>query len=235
MDSRSPSEAATADRVAAPATPLADRLRAQKEAAVARTAPEVLAVREKGNAEVAALHLERSSVQVGQRLPPFALPDAAGHIVRSDELLAAGPLVVTFYRGGWCPYCNLALKALLEVEPELRARGATLVAITPERPDAAAETSGKNALSFSVLSDTGSAYGRLLGLVFTVPPALDALYRQSGNDLRMHNASPTSDLPYPATYVVDREGQVVWRFVNADHYQRAEPADVLAAVAALAK
>jgi len=101
-------------------------------------------------------------VRVGQRLPTFSLPDQTGHMVRPDDLLASGPLVVTFFRDGWCPYCNLALRGMQRVLPELEQHGGKLVAITPEQPDDSLSTAEKGGLTFNVLTDDGLSYAKQL-------------------------------------------------------------------------
>jgi peroxiredoxin len=183
-------------------------------------------------AELVQSGLEESSLQVGQKLPPFALPNAAGERVVSKELQGAGPLVVTFYRGGWCPYCNLALRGLQRILPELEQLGARLVAITPEKPDDSLTTVEKNRLTFEVLTDEGLRYARELGLVWTIPDyALEWHERYFGLYLEEHNGTGNrNELPVPATFVVHRTGVVTWWFLEADYWRRAEPSDVLQAV-----
>src|SRR5204863_2096853 len=111
--------------------------------------------------------LGQSAKQVGDRAPAIVLPDARGNIFNAAPLLAKGPVIVTFYRGGWCPYCNLELKAYQDVLPRIVAAGASLVAISPERPDDSLSTTEKNALTFEVLSDIGQKVGRAFGLVYS--------------------------------------------------------------------
>jgi peroxiredoxin len=181
-------------------------------------------------AELVQAGLEKDSLQVGRQLPPFALPNPSGGIVRSDE--HTGPLVVTFYRGGWCPYCNLALRAMQKVLPEIEGLGGRLVAITPETPDDSLSTAEKGGLTFDVLSDVGLDYARQLGIVWKVPDyALEWHEKYFGLHFEQHNGSGNRDeLPVPATFVVNREGIVTWRFLEAAYWKRAEPKDVVEAV-----
>jgi len=176
--------------------------------------------------------LERDSVQVGQRLPAFSLPNQTGQVVQSDDLLAAGPLVVTFYRGGWCPYCNLALRGLQRVLPEIERLGGRLVALTAEQPDDSLSTAEKGGLTFDVLTDDGLHYAKKLGIVWKIPDyALEWHEKYFGLYFERHNgAGHRDELPVPATLVVDRKGVVTWRFLEAAYWKRAEPKDVVEAV-----
>ncbi len=176
--------------------------------------------------------LEKNSVQVGQRLPAFSLPNPTGRLVRSADLNQPGPLVVTFYRGGWCPYCNLALRGMQRVLPEIERLGGRLVAVTPERPDDSLSTAEKSGLTFDVLTDDGLRYARELGIVWKVPDyALEWHEKYFGLYFEQHNgAGHRDELPVPATFVVDSTGAVTWRFLEAAYWKRAEPKDVVEAV-----
>jgi len=174
--------------------------------------------------------LEKNSVQVGQRFPAFRLPNQAGQLVRSDERSA--PLVVTFYRGGWCPYCNLALRGMQRVLPRIEQLGGRLVAITPETPDDSLSTTEKAGLTFDVLTDEGLRFARQLGIVWKIPEyALEWHERYFGLHFERHNGAGNRDeLPVPATFVVDSTGVVAWRFLEAAYWKRAEPKDVVEAM-----
>lgn len=169
----------------------------------------------------------------GDQAVRFALPDAKGETVELDELLQQGPVVVTFYRGGWCPYCNIELRALQAALPEMRELGASLVAVSPQTPDQSLSTSEKNELEFSVLSDVGNKVAREFGLVFSLPESLRPIYAQFGIDIPAHNGDDSFELPVPATFVIDRDGQIKYAFVNADYQQRAEPSEIVAALRSL--
>jgi len=170
------------------------------------------------------------ALRVGEVAPDFALPDADGRTVDFAEILARGPAVISFYRGSWCPYCNLELRALQQHLPEFAANGATLVAISPELPDASRKLVERDGLRFPVLSDTGNRVARLFGLMFRLPDALVDFYRGNGIDLAARNGDTVWELPVPATYVVGCDGVVAWAHVDCDYRRRAEPADVLAAM-----
>lgn len=176
-----------------------------------------------------------SSVNVGDKLPLFSLPNHKGEQVNAEALLAKGPLVLTFYRGGWCPYCNLALRALQAKLPEFKAAGAQLVAVTPQLPDGSLSTVEQAALTFDVLTDKGAGFADQLGIVWNIPDyALAWHEKYFGLFLEEHNGEGNnSQLPVPATYVIDQQGIVRWRFVDVDYWKRAEPDEVLDAVKAL--
>jgi peroxiredoxin len=170
-------------------------------------------------------------LDVGDPAPGFALPDQLGRVVSLGERLAHGPVVLVFYRGDWCPYCNLTLRALqLELEA-IRAQGAQLLAVSPQTPDNALTLTERHGLEFPVLSDVSQATIAAYGLRYAVPVALQELYLKFGNDLRERNADGTWSLPVPATFVVDRRGVIRARFVEMDFTKRMEPADVVSALA----
>lgn len=212
---------------------LAEQLREQNEAGRARISAETLAVMDRATAEVAASGIADSSLGVGAKVPDFTLPDATGTKVSLSSLLSKGPVVLAFYRGGWCPYCSTELRALQAKLPEITAAGATLVAVSPQTPDSSLSTAEKLELAFPVLSDEGNRVADSFGIVFTLPEALREVYAGFGLDLPAANGDDTFRLPIPATYVLRDDGTVAWRFADADYTKRAEPDDVLAALAAL--
>ncbi|MGJ3253074.1 MAG: peroxiredoxin-like family protein [Elainellaceae cyanobacterium] len=166
----------------------------------------------------------------GDRIPEITLPNAVGKSIRVQDLLAHGPVVISFYRGEWCPYCNLELRALQQALPDIQAQGATLVAISPETPDHSLSASEKHELTFEVLSDVGNQVAREFGLVFKISPELLPIYEKFGIDIAAHNGDESYELPIPATYVVDRNGTIVHAFVDADYTQRLEPAEIIEAL-----
>lgn len=195
-----------------------------------------LAVREvmdRAAAELAESGQADRALGVGAQAPRFTLPSASGRSVALEELLAAGPVVLTFYRGAWCPYCNLALKALQRHQAEITACGAQLVAVSPQIPDEAVAVTGKHRLTFEVLSDVGSDVAKQYGLAFDLPEDLAAVYDRLGFELERVNGGHAHTLLLPATYVIDRSGEIRWAFVDTDYTTRAEPADILTALEAL--
>ena len=184
---------------------------------------------------VADLHILANLPKVGQQLLNFKLPDQNGTSRTLDELLKAGPLVLTFYRGGWCPYCNLMLRAYQRMIPSLEKNGAHFIAITPELPDASLTTKERLALNFDVLTDQDSVYARELGIQFTIPKELHSVYLNLGIDVVRYNGDNPYDLPLAATFVIDTDKTVKYSFADADYTQRAEPIDILRVVETLKK
>lgn len=171
-------------------------------------------------------------VTAGDKLTDFTLPDANGTPVSLAELLAQGPAVIVFYRGGWCPYCNLALRAYqAELLPELDRYSAQLVAISPQTPDKSLRTKEKAELGFTVLSDVGAQTARSLGIAFEPADDVLAAQRELGLDLTKFNASGSTDLPMPTVLIVDSEHTVRFADTHADYTVRTEVADILAALA----
>jgi peroxiredoxin len=171
--------------------------------------------------------LAHTALKAGDRVPPIALTNAKGALVDIKSLLSRGPVIVTFYRGGWCPYCNLELRAFQKILPEIKAAGASLVAISPEKPDDTLSTAEKNALDFEVLSDLGQKVGRAFGLVYTFSDELKWAYREFGLDIPGKNGADEWALPISATYVIGQDGKIIYAHADADYRDRAEPADVL--------
>jgi peroxiredoxin len=174
------------------------------------------------------------AVAVGDILSDFTLPDANGHEVSLSDLVADGPLVLVFYRGGWCPYCNLALHQYQsELVPQLPGYGAKLAAISPQKSDQSLSTAEKHNLQFAVLSDSGARVARALGIAFE--PAEDVLEAQRalGLDIRDGNADGSPELPMPTVLVVDSDRAVRFVDVHADYTSRTEVSEILAALANL--
>lgn len=176
--------------------------------------------------------LVETAKNVGETAPAGELTATIGETVTAESLWADGPVVVSFYRGGWCPYCNLQLKALQRSLGELEGAGARLVAIAPELSEKAAETTAKNRLEFTVLTDRDNRLAKAFGIVFELPEVIRPIYEQRIG-LAGFNGNDDSELPLAATYVIDSEGVIRWAFLDADYKKRAEPADILAAVRAL--
>ncbi len=174
-----------------------------------------------------------SPLAVDDEAPNFTLPNAQGGSVILADLVKKGPVVLAFYRGGWCPYCNLELKALQGMLPQFEQAGATLVAVSPQTPDNSLSTVEKDELSFPVLSDSGNEVASRYGLVWTIPESLRSIYTQFGIDIPVANGDGTFTLPVPGTFVIDRNCVVRYAFADADYTKRAEPSDVLAALRAL--
>ena len=168
-------------------------------------------------------------LKVGEEIPPFVLPNALGRPVSSGELLARGPLVVVFYRGAWCPYCNLELKALQESLGDFHDLGAELVAISPMTPDNSLSLAEKHGLEFEVLSDPGLKVASKFGLTYTLPLEIKTFFQKGGLDLSRFNGDGSWKLPIPATYVTDHDGIVIAE-VNPDWRNRLDPLEIIAAL-----
>ena len=172
--------------------------------------------------------IARTMLKVGDRAPAIVLNDAKGEIVDVAALLKKGPVIVTFYRGGWCPYCNLELKAYQQALPEIKSAGASLVAISPEQPDETLSTAEKNALAFEVLSDVGQKVGRAFGLVYEFTEELKTAYQGFGLDIPARNGRPGEwALPVSATYVINSDGLIIYAYTDPDYRDRADPREVL--------
>ena len=210
---------------------LKDELDKLQAGTVDRVSSETLAVMKGASDDLVASGIAGRSAKEGSAAPAFSLPNARGEPVASATLWQDGPAVLSFYRGGWCPYCNVELRALQERLPEIKALGARLVAITPETPDNALTTQEKNDIAFDVLSDDGNRVASAFGLAFRVPDALNALYKgQFGIDLAASNGDASQTLPVPATFVIGKGGKVLKAFVDADYTQRAEPDTIIDAL-----
>ena len=196
-----------------------------------RVPPERQAIMQRHIEQLRTGAIARTMLKVGDRAPVIVLKNARGETVDVGERLKKGPVIVTFYRGGWCPYCNLELKAYQEVLPEIVAAGATLVAISPEKPDDTLSTAEKNALAFEVLSDIGQTVGRAFGLVYEFTEELKTAYHGFKLDIPAHNGSPGEwALPVSATYVIDRQGTIIYAYTDPDYRDRADPREALKAL-----
>lgn len=212
---------------------LQQQLEEQKKSTINKASPEILQTMAQATADLKASGIENQALGAGDLAPEFTLPNARGEEIRLTDLLSRGPVVVNIYRGGWCPYCNLELRALKEKLPKIEALGASLVAIAPEKPDKAAETTVRHDLEFEVLSDQGNQVSRQFGLVFTLPESIRAIYASFGTDLPAYNGDERFELPLPATYVIRPDGQIAYAFVDADYTRRMEPAEIIEVLRAL--
>ncbi|MET3107916.1 peroxiredoxin [Oxalobacteraceae bacterium GrIS 1.18] len=192
-----------------------------------RVPPEIRDAMIRADQELSISGVQEKAIKAGQRAPDFMLPDAHGNKVRLSTLLEQGPVVLSFYRGGWCPYCNLELRALQNALPEFTSLGATLVAVSPQSPDESLSTSEKNELEFAVLSDTDSRTAKAFGIAFDLAEELRPIYTRFGHALPDKNAVESWILPIPATFVIDQDGVVALAFVDVDYRNRLEPAEIV--------
>jgi len=195
----------------------------------------VIETMRRATAELKASGLSERAKKVGDKAPAFKLKDAEGKATSSTDLLAKGPLIVSFYRGVWCPYCNMELQALQAALPEFEKLGAGLVAISPQTAPNSRKATRENKLTFPILSDTKGEVGAAFGLKFKLPDYLVDLYKGLKNDLPGFNDDPEWTLPMPARYVIAQDGTIVYAEVNPDYTKRPEPEELLPALKKVAK
>lgn len=214
---------------------LTDQLKATAEGGKKQMPPEAQATMAKAMQTLRESGIDSKALRKGETMPDFELPGVDGKPVSSKALRKKGPLVVTFYRGAWCPFCNLQLHDLQKHMSEFKAAGATLIAISPQLPDGSLSMQQKQSLQFNVLSDAGNKTAKAFGVSYKMPPDLIETYKGFGLDLSKINGSSDWELPLAATYVVDKAGKVAYAFVDVDYTKRAETLDLLDEVKALKK
>jgi peroxiredoxin len=166
-------------------------------------------------------------IKPGERFPDFMLPSAEGHLLSLSEFLVRGPVIVSFFRGEWCPFCRLMLTALTEALPQISAAGATLLALTPETGGLALKMKTYHGAPFEIVADVDCGIGLAAGVVFRIPPKYRALL---GPDFPARYGNSGWYLPIPATFILDHDGCIAWRFADVDYTHRPEPADIIRAV-----
>lgn len=172
------------------------------------------------------IDITHNSLKKGDIAPDFELNNALNKPVKLSSLLKRGPIVLSWYRGGWCPYCNIQLRYLQTYLPQFKAFGAALIALSPELPDKSLTTTQKNYLSFEVLTDYNNEVAKQFRIAFTLNDELVDVYNNF-HKLETYNGVATNELPVPATYVIDTDGVIQYAFVDADYRKRAEPAEIL--------
>lgn len=203
--------------------------------------PELSALIEQGAGEISALDIVERALRPGDKIPDLALKNQNGEERRLSGYLADGPLVLTFYRGVWCPYCNLQLKEYNDRLNDIKAAGATLVAVTPEKPDAFDILAKSGApqdvvdmavksVEFDILHDAGNSVAEAFGLVFELPESHRSLLASLQVDIEALNGDSSFTFPDPATYVFDKSGKITWAFVPNNYRKRAEVEDILRAI-----
>jgi len=167
------------------------------------------------------------ALKAGDKAPDFVLDDPDGNPVSSRDLLAKGPLAVSFNRGVWCPYCNLELQALQAALPEIEARGASLVTISPQTPTNSRKSQRDNKLGFPILSDPKAEVANAFGIRFALPDYLIEVYKSFKTDLPLVNGDSSWVLPMPARYVIGSDGIIAYAEINPDYTQRPDPSELL--------
>ncbi|UZR97486.1 peroxiredoxin-like family protein [Chondrinema litorale] len=170
-----------------------------------------------------------SAKQIGDKAPNFILQNALGEQVSLSDYLKKGPVVLTWYRGGWCPYCNLTLNRSQEELPNITALGANLLALTPELPDKSLSTKEKHQLQFEVLSDVANEVARSYGIVFKLTDDVSGVYKEHF-DLKAFNGDDSDELPLAATYIIDQQGIIKYALLDAEYRNRAEPEEITTAL-----
>ncbi len=165
----------------------------------------------------------KNALKAGARMPSFTLKDINGKDVSSDELIKKGNLVLIFYRGAWCPFCNTYLQELQRNAAAIKDAGGEIVAISAESPDGSTTVAQKNELKFTVLSDPKLDTARNFGIVYQLPPETDETYKARGLDVAKHNQMEKAELPLGATFIVNQQGEVTYAYLDTDYKKRAEP------------
>jgi peroxiredoxin len=192
--------------------------------------PQQLEAMQRATAALVATGQAQRALKAGDSAPDFVLNDPDGKPVSSRDLLAKGPLVVSFYRGVWCPYCNMELQALQAELAEIQARGANLVAISPQTAPNSRKSQRDNKLGFPILSDPKADVANAFGIRFALPDYLVEVYKAFKNDLPLINADPSWVLPMPARYVIGTDSIIAYAEINPDYTQRPDPSELLPVV-----
>lgn len=206
---------------------LQSQLDAHKENWAENAEEALIALYEEGVRAVAESGVVSKARQVGDSAPNFILTNAVGKTVEFHQELQKGPVVLVWYRGKWCPYCNLTLKALQRHLTTFQDMGAQLIALTPELPDKSLSTAERHALQYEILNDKGNAIARRYGIVYELPADVAARY-QASFDLHGYNGDDSNELPLACTYVVDREAIIRYAFLDPEYRRRAEPTHIIA-------
>lgn len=207
----------------------AQKYQQESKASMEKMAPEDRAIMQQAGEDLAK-RLPDPGLKVGELAPDFSLPDANGISVKLSSLLKQGPVVLVFYRGAWCPFCNMHLNVLNKSLPQMKQLGAQLVAVTPQKPDKSAAQLKKTGYPFHVLSDLDSNVMKAYRLHFEMDPQLVKVYNKLGLDVAEYNGPGRYVLPVPGTFVIDRQGIVRARHATTDYTQRMEPADIVKAL-----
>jgi len=198
-----------------------------KQSMVTQIPESVLAMMRDATDALAQSGLVEQALKAGDVMPDFDLPVLGGGHIQLTELLKNGPVVINFYRGGWCPYCNLEMQALQQALPGIEQAGGTLISIAPELPEHAGETREKGNLTFPLLHDRDNALARQCGLVFTLPDILRPVYEGFGIDLQQRHGNDHFELPIPATYIVLQDRTIAYAWVEVDYTKRLDPTTIV--------
>ena len=203
---------------------LQKELEAKKQKWMDGASEEKVALYERGIQEIRDEGILTSAIHEGQIAPDFELKNDRGEWISLEDKLEKGPVILTWYRGGWCPYCNMTLAALQDNLPEITALGGSVLALSPELQDSVESTANENSIEFEMLSDVANQVAHSYGLVFTlIPEIADGMNEK----FKAYNGDESHELPVPATYVIDQQGVVRYAFLDPDYRTRAEPSDLI--------
>jgi len=195
--------------------------------------PEKAAIMQRATQALAKEFQNRRALRIDDEAPDFLLQNTDGQQISLYDKLNQGAVILCFYLGSWCPYCNLELRAYQGLLPKIKALGASVLAISPQTIDASRKTALNNALSFDVLSDSGCQIARDYGIVFEIPDPLKLLYTELGHALPDYNGTEDWLLPVPATFIIDRRHHIALAHIDVDYTKRYEPADAIAILLSL--
>jgi peroxiredoxin len=212
------------------ARPLRDIFAERKELIAKYVPADTQAIHAQAIVELRAQHLAANILPVGVKAPAIELPDHNGKMISSSDLLAKGRLVLCFIRGRWCPFCVGQMEAMNLVLPQIEQAGASLVAISPQTVKQSFFMHDQHKLRFPLLSDAGNKVARQFRLTYRVPQLQKAVYRRAFVNLPFTNGDESWELPIPATYILDRDGTVLYASANEDYTQRPEPSDIVLAL-----
>lgn len=172
-------------------------------------------------------NIEEKSIKLGAIMPDFSLPNAKNEIIHSKEILKKGKMIIAFYRGSWCPYCNLELKALQENLSKINDKKVSLVAISPQSPDNSLSIIEKHNLTFEVLTDKDNTFAKQLGIIFELQDFVLPFYNALGINLSSFNKNDDNSLPIPAVFVVNENGIIIYKFADANYMNRIDIDELL--------
>ena len=193
----------------------------------AKVPQEVLEAFGKSIEDLKTKNIEEKSIKIGETIPNFSLKNAKNEVVNSSDILKNGKMIIAFYRGSWCPYCNLELKALQEKISEFKEKNATLVAISPQSPDNSLTVIEKHHLTFEVLTDKDNVFAKQLGIVFELQDFVLPYYHALGIDLSSFNENTNNSLPIPAVFVVNESSKIIYKFADANYMNRIDIDELL--------
>lgn len=214
---------------------LKDQLRMMNEASKSKLPVDKKKVMDQALENLKKSNIEDKVIKVGKKIPDVSLVNAQGKKVKLSDLRKKGPVIITFYRGSWCPYCNAQLSNFQQNLVEFQKKGAQLVAVTPEKPDLSVLLAENKKLEFEILHDKDNKFASKLGLVFGVTRELKEIYQQFGIDLEKSQGNADWKLPVPATFIVGKDGKIFYEFVDADYTKRASAEDILSALDQVSK